>query len=194
MRSWVLSLVVAGAAPSMAAEQGEVTFPFMLGTNVYSHQFAAEGKKASDKTVADSFALSEFVGAGYFVTRRLRLGMNLQFSEAITNPPSASAFTLYGFLLQINYNFWGPLTASIVPTFLGRYGGVNQFAFNIQAVFAAALRFGHGFSGVLAIEFPVYVYPVVSIGITPLLGFTYGFPTRKPPPASIVATPPRPAM
>ncbi len=184
----LVSLALLTASTAAAREAGDVTIPFNLGANLYSHRFAYYGKKESDSTIADRFALSEFVGAGYFVSDRWRLGLNLQFSEAITSPypAPASSFTLFGFLLQINYNFWGPLTASIVPTFLVWYEGVSQFAFNVQAVLAWGIPLRHGFSLNLAVEVPVYIYPVVSVGITPLIGFTYGMSTRKhaPPPSA----------
>jgi hypothetical protein len=184
---FVATLASAGAA--QAAEPGDMSFPFMLGTNVYTHRFGAEGYTATDTTIANSFQLSEFPGAGAFVTPRLRLGLNLQFTEAITNPPAASRFTVFALLPQINYNFWGPLTASLVPSLYARLAGVNEFGFAVQGVFSAALPLGRGFSGVLALEVPLYVVPYVSIGITPLIGFSYHLKLHRKP----SAPPPAPA-
>lgn len=177
----VVGLLSLCGARATAAEAGDISFPFMLGTNVYSHRFADYGKPAADRTVADSFALSEFVGAGYFVTNRLRLGLNLQFTEAITEPsaPYPSRFTIFALLPQINYNFWGPLTASIVPTIPLRLDGENQAGFAVQAVLAAALPLGANFSAVVALEVPVFFYPTVSVGITPLIGVSYRLPRRR---------------
>ena len=176
------AVLVAGlclhGALARAGEAGEVTFPFMLGASVYSHRFAAYGKAAADRTIADTFGLSQFVGAGYFVTDRLRLGLNLQFSEAVTQPtpPYPSAFTTFALLPQLNYNFWGPFTASLVPTIPLRMEGEPKVGFAVQAVLAAALPLGAGFSGVLALEVPVFFYPSVSVGLTPLIGVTWRLP------------------
>jgi hypothetical protein len=186
-----LAAILALGATAHAAEPGDVSFPFMLGTNVYTHRFGVDGYSATDTTIANSFQLSEFPGAGVFVLPRLRLGLNFQFTEAITNPPAASAFTVFGLLPQINYNFWGPLTASLVPSFYARLAGQNQFGFAVQGVFSAALPLGRGFSGVLALEIPVYVTPYVSIGFTPLIGFSYHLQVhRRPKPLQEPLRPP----
>lgn len=173
----VAALSLHGAL-ARAAEAGEVTFPFMLGTNLYTHRFAAYGKAAADRTIADTFGFSQFVGAGYFVTDRLRLGLNLQFTEAVTQPTPAypSAFTIFALLPQLNFNFWGPLTASLVPTIPLRLEGEWKAGFAVQAVLAAALPLGAGFSGVVALEVPVFFYPTVSVGLTPLIGVTWRLP------------------
>jgi hypothetical protein len=96
--------------------------------------------------------LSQFPGAGVFVAKRRRLGVNLQFTESLTNPPAGQRFVLCAVLPQVSCDFWGPLTVSLVPSFAARWAGVNQLGFYLQGVISAALPLGHGFSGVLAVE------------------------------------------
>ena len=178
-----------------AAEAGDVTFTYNFGASLYNHRFAAYGKTSSDSTIADTFGLGEFVGGGYFVTRRLRIGLNLQFTEAITEPtpPYPSRFTIFALLPQLNYNFWGPLTVSFVPAVAFRLAGTNQIGFIPQLVLTAAVPLGAGFAALFSVEIPVMVYPTVTIGITPLLGIAYRLPrARRRPTASEGATPPRP--
>ncbi len=174
-RRILVGLLLAGRT-AVAAEAGDITSPFSLGANVYTHRFAAEGKMAADTTIANGVGLSEFPGIGYFVSDRLRLGLNLQFTEALTNPPQGGAFTTFALLPQINFNFWGPFTASLVPTFVLRLAGVDQFGFNVQAVLAYGVSLGAGFSLQMAVEVPFYFVPMVSVGITPLVGVVYRLP------------------
>jgi hypothetical protein len=162
------------------ADTGDITFPFNLGTSVYSHRFASATNPAADTTLANQFVLSEFIGVGIFVTPTLRVGMNLQFSEAIVQPTThyPNAFTQFSFLPQLNWKFWGPFTASFVPTISPWFGGKAQFGFGLQAVLGASVPFGKsGFSGVLALEVPLNILPAVTVGITPLLGISFRLPT-----------------
>lgn len=164
-----------GAPRLLAAEAGDVTVPFSLGTSVYSHQFAAEGKPVKDTTLKNTFQLSEFPGIGYFVTDHLRLGVNLQFTEVVREPakPLPSRYATFAILPQINYNFWGPLTASLVPTFATRLAGEDQYGFAVQGVLTGAAPITDDLNGTLGIEVPLFLRPYVSIGITPLVGVSY---------------------
>ncbi len=185
---------LAGPPCARAAEVGDVTLTYNFGTSLYAHRFAALGKTAGDTTIADTFGLSEFLGAGVFVTPRLRLGLNVQFTEAITEPaePYPSRFAVFALLPQFNYNFWGPLTASFVPGVLLRLNGTNQMGFVPQAVLTAAVPLGAGFSALFSVEVPVMVYPIVSVGITPLVGVGYRVPRARPKiaPSEVAPAPP----
>ncbi len=175
MRPLVAALALLPAA-AFAAEAGDVTIPFSLGTNVWTHKFASGAQPASDSTIANRFALSEFPGAGVFLTDRFRVGLNLQLTEAITNPPPGGRFTTFGLLPQLNYHLGGPFTVSLVPSFYLRLDAKNQFGFALQGVFAAAFPLGAGFSLSVALEVPVYFTPFTSVGITPLVGVVYRIP------------------
>ncbi len=168
----VLLGLVALPRGAEAAEQGDVTGTFMLGTNLATHLFAQDGKPAHDTTISDTFGLSQFVGAGVFVTDRLRLGLNFQFTETIVQPrkPYPSSFQIFGLLPQINYNFWGPLTASVVPTILLRKDGVNQEAYGVQGVLGWGIPITKGINAVVAVEVPYFWNPRRTIGVTPLAG------------------------
>jgi hypothetical protein len=184
-----LALALAGTTHARGGEPGDWSFPVQLGTSLYSHRFAALGYKASDTTIADSFQLSEFIGAGAWVLPRLRVGLNLQLTTAITDPPHGERLAAVLFLPQLNWNFWGPLTASFVPAFATRLAGTNQFGLALQAVLTASVSFGHGFVGSASIEVPVYVFPYVSIGVTPLIAVSYVFRPRRRVPTPAPAGP-----
>ena len=172
----LLALILAQNA--RAAEAGDVTIPFSLGTNVYTHQFAGEGKEAKDTTLNNSFQLSAFPGVGYFVTDRLRLGLNLQFTAVVREPakPLPSRYATFGVLPQVNYNVWGPWTVSLVPSFYFRLQGISQYGFALQGVVTYALPLADNFAATASLEVPYYFTPYRTIGITPLIGVVYRLP------------------
>ena len=183
IRAMVMVVAMSASSTVMAADTvpGDWSFSFALGVPVYTHRFALEGFTAQDTTPADQLQLTQFPGGGIYVHKRVRIGLNLQISEALTNPPKENSFVAFAFLPQVNWNFWGPLTASVVPTFFVRLAGINQFAYNTQFVFQASLPLGKGFSGFLALEIPVFFYPYISIGLTPLIGVSYHLKSGKRP-------------
>jgi hypothetical protein len=86
-RRTVAALVLATPFVVCAAQAGDVTLPVALGTSVWTYTWPQNGKPAKTVTISDRFVLTEAIGLGYAVTDRLRLGFNLNFSEAITNRP-----------------------------------------------------------------------------------------------------------
>jgi hypothetical protein len=178
--AWIRAGLLLTAAAA-AADQGDVTIPISVGTNVWTHHVAS----GQDTTIAinpgqtsstGSFKLSEFPGIGYNVTDRVRLGLNLQFTELITPEPGDNLNT-FGLLPQVNVRFWGPLSASLVPSFYPVYDGTSQYHFAIQGVLAAGWAVSGGFRFTAALEVPVFLkiskQTSETIGLTPILGFSY---------------------
>src|SRR5438046_7431454 len=88
-----------------------------LGMNLWSHDFTA--RKTTN--VTDSAALSEFVGLHYFFVRDVRVGMNLQFTELLSDPPpGGSRFKTFALLPQVGWNFYEPFFAAFIFTFAPR--------------------------------------------------------------------------
>jgi hypothetical protein len=169
---------------SAKADEGDVTIPLSVGTNVYTYHVATgenqniainPGQTSSD----NSFKISEFPGIGYFVTNQIRLGLNLQFTELVTPEPGDN-LDIFGFLPQVNYKFWGPLTVSVVPSFYPVYDGISQYHFAVQGVLAAGVPIGDGFTATAALEVPVFLKISAAtsetVGITPIIGVTYKVP------------------
>jgi hypothetical protein len=80
------SLISADA--QAAGKEGDFVETDTLGMNVVTYQYNPTPTKTT--TVADAGVLSEFVGLHYFFIDRVRLGMNLQFSEQLAPAPSAT--------------------------------------------------------------------------------------------------------
>ena len=137
LRLAVTACALTLATHSLAApKKGEWVQSNSVGMNLVTYAFDT-GKTTG---VGDVAALSEFVGLHYFVIDRLRIGMNLQFSEYLTDPaPGQSRFATFALLPQIGWHFWGPLFAAFVftiaPWTLGGANRSNNFDFGMQAVF-----------------------------------------------------------
>lgn len=154
------------------AEAGDVSGTFAVGTSLVAQRFATSTKSAELSTIGDNFSPSEFVGAGYFLTDRLRLGLNLQFTEAVAvpNPQPPSAWTVFSLLPQVSYRFYWDLYAALVGFFPLRYGGVWQAGYGIQLVLGAAIPVAKIVAVTVAVEVPYLAYPVEALGLTPLVG------------------------
>ncbi len=161
-------LVAAPADSARAAgRQGDLVQSDTLGMNLVTYQFDT-GKTS---TVGDAAVLTEFVGLHYYVIDRLRLGMNLQFSEQLTPAPSTgSDFRTFALLPQIGWDFWGPLFAALVVTVAPWTSGTSTFDFGFQGVFGAAVPVANRLKIVMAAEVPVNLVVHRTIGFTPLLG------------------------
>ena len=164
------------AFPMVArAEQGDVTGTFTLGAGALTYNFAEGSRPASLTTLAKTLPLSEFVGAGYFLTDRLRLGLNLQFTEALTvpTPPPPSRFTTFALLPQLSYLFARPFFVSLVAFLPLRFGGVDELGYGVQGVIGAGFPIAKDLSLTAALEVPLILAPVVALGLTPLVGLAY---------------------
>ena len=179
VRRAVTVLVLVAPLAVHAAEAGDVTFPVLVGTNVWTHNFGQNGQPAKTVTIDDRFVLIESIGVGYFITDRLRVGFSVQFNEAVTNPPPTSAFTQFSLNPQVNYNFWGPLTVTVATSFVLRLNGISQFGFAPFGALSAAVPLGAGLSFVGGIAVPFFVTPVTSVGLVPFLGLSFKLPGQK---------------
>jgi hypothetical protein len=86
--------------------------------------------------------LSEFVGAHYYFVDRVRLGMNLQFSEQLApapGPKGGSDFRTFALLPQIGWDFWGTMFAALVVTVAPWTSGTGTFDFGLQALLGAGI-------------------------------------------------------
>ena len=124
-------------------------------------------------TPADALVLGEFIGLHYFVVDNVRLGMNVQFSEFISNPPAGeSRLARVALLPQIGWTFAGPLFAALVVSIAPWSSGSATFELGIQAVIGAALSVTDHVRLTAALEIPFDFLNHRTIGITPLVGLS----------------------
>jgi hypothetical protein len=157
-------------APCARAEppkQGTIVQTDTVGMNVVSYNFDT----SKTTTVGDAAGLSEFVGAHYFFADGWRVGMNLQFTEALTTPPpNGNRFTTFALLPQVGWHFYGPLFAALVFGVLPRTSGGANFDLAVQEVLGAGVPLSDRVSLGGALEVPYNFYIHRTVGLTPLLG------------------------
>lgn len=172
VRSFASILAAASMTVAAAPAHADPAHRFLqtdnLGMNVVTYNATA----GTTSTIADQQVLSEFVGLHYFIRSRVRIGMNLQFSEVLAPPPAAerSRFWTFAFLPQVGWHFWGPFTAAFILTVAPWSRGESRFLFGVQGLLGVAIPVGHGVNITAALEVPVNFYPEVTVGFTPLAG------------------------
>ncbi len=160
------ALLCLASSAEAAPKRGTFVQTDTLGMNLVSYNFDT-GKTT---TVGDVAALSEFFGVHYFFLDGLRVGLNFQFSEYLTQPkPGQRRLATFAALPQIGWHFWGPLFAALVLTLAPWTGGRPEHDLGVQAVFGGAYKLGRvSLTG--AIEIPYNFLVHRTIGLTPLLG------------------------
>jgi hypothetical protein len=167
----VLALVV--PLTVQAAQAGDVTFPVLVGTSVWTYTYAQNGQPAKTITPSDRLVLIEAVGLGYAVTDRLRIGFFLQFTEALTNPPPTSSFTGFSVAPSLGYTFWGPLTVAINTNFVLRRNGLSEFGFGLNGNLYAGFPLGAGVSFIGGLSVQQLLSPLTSTALIPFAGLSF---------------------
>jgi len=170
------SLIVLGAAllsarSVSAAEAGDVVQVTNVGVPLYVHNFDT-GKNTS---VGDKLSISEFLGAHYFITDRIRVGMMVQLTEQFSGDlaKGSDRWTTFALLPQVGWHFYRRFFVAGVFTYAPRSGGKDQLDLGVQAVFGGSLPITDCASFGYALEVPYNFHVARTIGITPLVGLSY---------------------
>lgn len=149
-------------------KRGTFTQTDSLGMNVVSYNLDTK----QTTTVADAAALSEFFGVHYFVLDGVRVGVNFQFSEYLTEPGTGRRrIATFAALPQVGLHVWGPFFAAVVLTIAPWTGGKAEHDLGVQAVFGGAYHFGRvSLTGALEVPYNFLVHR--TIGLTPLVGLS----------------------
>lgn len=158
-------------AAHAAGQAGDIVETDMLGTNVWQYNFGSQ----KTTTIANDFALSEFLGLHYYFVDEVRAGMAFQFTETIAPPPAdgVSSFSTFALLPQVGWNFAKPFFAQLTFAVRLRKDSVAEVDLGVQAVFGASLPLTNQISGTFAVEIPYYFKLEQTIGVTPLVGIAY---------------------
>ncbi len=165
------AFALARPAAADPPKQGTFVQTDTLGMNMVSYNFDT-GKTTG---VGDVAGLSEFVGAHYFVIDRLRVGLNFQLTEYLTNTaPGQSRFATFAILPQVGLHFWGPLFVAavftIAPWTQGGANNSNNFDLGVQLVAGAAIPIAGRVNLTIAAEVPYNFLVHRTLGFTPLVG------------------------
>ncbi len=166
----VVAGCLGGTRPASAREAGDVIVVDNFGVPLYTHNFDT-GK---DVGVGDKLLVSEFLGAHYFVTQRIRLGMMFQWTEQYTGAlaPGADHFTTFALLPQIGWNIYDHFSAAAIFTYSARAAGKDTYDLGVQALLGYGLPITKNASFNVALEVPYNFRLARTLGMTPLLGLT----------------------
>jgi hypothetical protein len=153
-----------------AREAGDVIVVDNIGVPLYTHNFDS-GK---DTGVGDRLLISEFIGAHYFVTSKVRVGVMVQWTGQYTGTLVAGSdhFSTFALLPQVGWKFNDHFSAAAIFTYAPRAMGEARLDLGIQALL------GYGFPVTknarlnLLLEVPYNFHLARTIGITPLAGLT----------------------
>jgi hypothetical protein len=159
------------ARVAVAAEQGDVLWANNVGVPLYTHDFDT-GK---DVTVGDRLYLSEFMGAHYFVTSRVRVGLMFQLTAQLSGdlPAGADHLATAALLPQVAWNFYDHVSAGAIFVYAPRAGGKDQYDLGVQALVGYGLPVTRTATLNLALEAPYNFRLNRTIGITPLVGLSF---------------------
>lgn len=159
------------AFDASAHEAGDVSQVDNIGVPLYTHNFTT-GK---DITVGDKLLITQFMGAHYWLTDRVRIGMMFQFTEQFAGDlaPGTDHFQVFALLPQIGWNFYDHFQAAAIFTYAPRAGGKDQMDLGFQALLGYSFPIRKGASFGTAVEIPVNLKLATTLGITPIFGFSY---------------------
>jgi hypothetical protein len=154
-------------------KQGDVIQTDTLGASLWTYDLDAK----TTKTISDVFNLSEFIGLHAYVVDRVRVGMNLQFSERVWPklPPGKSSFQRFAFLPQVGWNFYDPFFTALVFGVAPRTDGRQHVNLTVQGVLGLSLPITDRLRWSLAGEVPWTYYDKHTLGFTALTGVSIRF-------------------
>jgi hypothetical protein len=149
----LLALTEAISPPALGApRQGEGLQNDGLSTSLVNRDFS-DGTTSSLATV---FNLSEVVGLHYYFADRVRLGMNMQFTERVTPEPEPGSSRLQriAFMPQLGFNFSDPFYAACAVSYAPRTRGRAIPDLALLGIFGAGFPLGEGVRFSVALEVP----------------------------------------
>ena len=141
-----------------------------VGSSLVTYDLDAK----SAKSVRDVFNLSEFVGLHAYVVDRVRVGMNLQFTERVwpALPPGKSRFQRFALLPQVGWNFCDPAFAALVFGVAPRTDGRQHVNLTLQGVLGVGFPLSSRVRWSVAGEVPWTYYDKHTLGFTALTGIS----------------------
>jgi hypothetical protein len=158
------------ADQAAAREAGDVILVNNVGVPLYTHNFDT-GK---DVGVGEKLYVAEFIGAHYFVTRTVRVGMTFLWAEQYTGvlAPGADRFTMFALLPQVGWSFYDHFSAAAVFCWAPRAAGKDQYDLGVQAAVAYGLALAKNATLNLLLNVSYNFHVARTLGITPLTGLT----------------------
>ena len=162
------AVILLARSAHATGKQGDFIQTDTLGTSIVSRDLDTNATRSLRNVVN----LSAFVGLHYYVVDRVRLGMNLQFTERTWPDPPAgrSRFQRFALLPQIGWNFFDPLFTALVFGVAPFTDGRAHLNLTVQGVWGVGFPLSNRVRMSVALEVPYTYYDKHQIGLTALTG------------------------
>jgi hypothetical protein len=160
------------AAPSRAApKRGDVLQTDSLSMLLASHDYTTH----TSSTIRNVVNLSGNVGLHYYFVDRVRIGMNLQFTERLWPEPSAgsSRFQRFALMPQLGWSFADPFFAAMIFSYAPRTQGRANPDLAVLGALGAALPVTARMRLSLAAEVPYAFLHHRTLGLVAVAGVSF---------------------
>ncbi len=174
--AWLLRAAVVFAcasAPGVAAagpKRGDVLQTDSLSMLLASHDYTTH----TNSTLRNAVNLSFNTGLHYYFVDRVRLGMNLQFTERLQpRPPAgASRFQRFALMPQLGWSFYDPFFTALIFSYAPRTQGRAQPDLAVLAALGATLPVTERVRLSAAVETPLAFLHHRSLGLVAVTGIS----------------------
>lgn len=159
------------ALDASAREAGDVVVTDNIGVPLYTNNFDNSNKSFS---IGDKLLVSQFMGASYFVSETIRVGLMFQWTEQYTGPlaPGSDHFTTFALLPQIGWSYHH-FQAAAIFTYAPRAAGQDRLDLGIQGLLGYSLPLTKTTSLNTLVEVPYNFHLARTLGVTPLVGLSF---------------------
>lgn len=152
--------------------QGDIIQTDSVGSSLITYDL---DRKATT-SIANVVNISEYIGLHAYVVDRVRLGMNLQFTERVwpaALPSGKSGFERFAVLPKVGWNFCDPFFTALVLGVAPRTEGHQHLNLTAQGVLGVGVSLSNRVRLSLAGNVPVTYYDRYTLGLTAIAGISF---------------------
>lgn len=159
------------STPVHAGAQGDIIQTDSVGSSLVTYDLDTK----ATTSIAQVVNISEFIGLHAYVVDRVRLGMNLQFTERVwpALPAGKSAFQRFAVLPQVGWNFYDPFFTALVLGVAPRTEGRQHLNLTVQGVLGVGVSLSNRVRLNFAGNVPVTYYDEHTLGLTAVAGISF---------------------
>lgn len=152
--------------------QGDIIQTDSVGSSLVTYDIDTK----ATKSIANVVSLSEYIGLHAYVADRVRLGVNLQFTERVwpaAQPSGKSGFERFAVLPQVGWNFYDPFFTALVLGVAPRTDGHQHLNLTVQGVLGIGASLSDRVRVSVAGNVPVTYYDRHTLGLTAIAGISF---------------------
>lgn len=164
----VLAVWSAGFEAHAAPKRGDVLQTDSLSMLLASHDYTTD----TNTTLRNAVNLSGNAGLHYYFVDRLRVGMNLQFTERLwPEPPAGSSrFQRFALMPQLGFSFYDPFYGALIFSYAPRTLGGATPDLAVLVALGAAFPVSKRVKLGLALEVPFAFLHHRTVGLVAVTG------------------------